>query len=88
LGVGLVIKQYRRPDLKEMIAFCGWGCQERGAFLATKENDDQRRFEVAQEWSRQFLNTVMIDDKRGMVGRSRVFSPSWPEVYFYVFHFL
>jgi hypothetical protein len=37
-----------RTDLDEMIAFCGLDCYECGAFLATKENDDQKRVKVAQ----------------------------------------
>ena len=41
-------------SLKEMISFCGLGCDECAAFLATEENDDQKRAEVAQEWSRLF----------------------------------
>jgi hypothetical protein len=34
--------------LKEMIAFCGLGCHECGAFLATKENNNQKRAKVAK----------------------------------------
>jgi hypothetical protein len=37
-----------------MVAFCGLDCYECGAFLATKENDAQKRAEVAQEWSKLF----------------------------------
>ncbi len=37
-----------------MIAFCGIDCHECGAFLATKNNDDKKRSEVAKLWSRQF----------------------------------
>jgi hypothetical protein len=37
-----------------MIAFCGVGCHECGAFLATQEDDDHKRVKVAQEWSRLF----------------------------------
>ena len=29
--------------MKEMISFCGLDCHECGAFLATKEDDDQKR---------------------------------------------
>ncbi len=31
-----------------MITVCGLNCHECGAFLATKENDDQKRAKVAQ----------------------------------------
>ncbi len=37
--------------LKEMIAVSRLDCSKYGAFWATKENDDQERTEVAQEWS-------------------------------------
>ena len=48
--------------MKEMIAFCGLDCCECGAFLATKENDDQKRAEVDQEWSRLFKVEVKPED--------------------------
>lgn len=44
----------KEQNLKEMIAFCGLDCFECGAFLATKNNDDKKRAEVAQEWSKLF----------------------------------
>ena len=37
-----------------MIAFCGLVCHECGAFLATQNNDDEKRSEVAKLWSKQF----------------------------------
>jgi hypothetical protein len=40
--------------MKEMIAVCGLACHECGALLATKDNDDNRRAEVAREWSKLF----------------------------------
>lgn len=48
--------------MKEMIAFCGLGCHECAAFLATKENDDQKRAMVAQEWSRLFKVEIKPED--------------------------
>ena len=48
--------------MKEMIALCGLVCNECGAFLATKENDDQKRAEVAQEWSRLFKFEIKPED--------------------------
>ena len=48
--------------MKEMIAFCGLNCFECGAFLATKENDDQKRAEVAQEWSKLFKVEIKPED--------------------------
>jgi len=48
--------------LKEMIAVCGLNYHECGAFLATKENDNQKRAEVAQEWSKRFKVEVNPKD--------------------------
>jgi hypothetical protein len=48
--------------LKEMIAFCGLGCHECGAFLATKENNNQKRAKVAQEWSKLFKVDISPED--------------------------
>ena len=48
--------------LKEMIVFCGLGCHECGAFLATKDNDDRKRATVAQEWSRLFKVEIKPED--------------------------
>jgi hypothetical protein len=51
-----------------MIAVCGLGCYECGAFLATKENDDQKRAKVAQEWSKLFKLEVKPEDIRRSKG--------------------
>jgi hypothetical protein len=48
--------------LKELIAVCGLDCRECGAFLATQENDDQKRARVAQEWSKRFKIEVNPED--------------------------
>ncbi len=40
--------------MEEMTAFCGLACHECPALLATKDNDDEKRAEVAQLWSKQF----------------------------------
>ena len=37
-----------------MISYCGLNCEECEAFLATKNNDDQKRAEVAKLWSEQY----------------------------------
>ena len=46
----------------EMISFCGLGCHECGAFLATQDNNDQKRAEVAQEWSKLFNVEIKPED--------------------------
>jgi len=48
--------------MKKMIAVCGLDCNECGAFLATKENDDQKRAKVAQEWSKLFKVDISPED--------------------------
>ena len=48
--------------MKEMIAVCGLDCHECGAFLATQDNDNQKRVEVAQEWSRLFKVEIKPED--------------------------
>ncbi len=40
--------------MEKMIAFCGLACHDCPALLATKANDDDKRTEVAQLWSKQF----------------------------------
>jgi len=45
-----------------MIAVCGMNCHECGAFLTTKENDDQKRTRVAQDWSTRFKVEVNPKD--------------------------
>lgn len=48
--------------MKERIAFCGLDCHECGAFLATQENNDQKRAEVAREWSKLFKVEIKPED--------------------------
>ncbi len=37
--------------MNEMISFCGLLCNECGAFIATRDDDDEKRAEVAEQWS-------------------------------------
>ncbi len=48
--------------MDEMIAICGITCHECGAFLATKTNDDEKRAEVAQLWSKEFKADIKPED--------------------------
>jgi len=45
-----------------MIAFCGINCLECEAFQATKADDDTKRAEIAQIWSKQFNADIKPDD--------------------------
>ncbi len=40
--------------MEKMIAYCGLICTDCGAFIATQNNDDAKRKEVAEEWTKQF----------------------------------
>jgi hypothetical protein len=48
--------------MNEMIAFCGLDCHQCGAFLATRENDDAKRREVAEFWSKEFGANIQPQD--------------------------
>lgn len=48
--------------MNEMIAFCGLDCHECGAYIATKENDDTKRREVADLWSKEFDAGIQPQD--------------------------
>ena len=48
--------------MDEMIAFCGITCQKCGAFLATRDNDDEKRAEVAQLWSKEYKSDLKPED--------------------------
>jgi hypothetical protein len=48
--------------MEKMIAVCGINCNECPALLATQENDDLRRKEVAEMWSREFQASFKPED--------------------------
>jgi hypothetical protein len=67
--------------MKKMISFCGLLCSECGAFIATQNNDDKKRAEVAQLWSKQYGVNLKaedincdgcISDSDRLVGHTRV----------------
>ncbi len=60
-----------------MIAYCGINCLECGAFQATQKNDDEKRAEVAQLWSKQFnvsINPADINCEGCISGGDNIFS--------------
>jgi uncharacterized Zn-finger protein len=48
--------------MNKMISFCGLLCNECGAFIATKNDDDKKRAEVAQLWSKQYNCNLKAED--------------------------
>lgn len=49
-------------QMNEMIAYCGLDCHECGAYLATKSDDDEKRKEVAELWSKEFGADITSQD--------------------------
>ena len=48
--------------MREMTAVCGLLCSECGAFIATKNDDDEKRAEVAELWSKQYNQDIKPED--------------------------
>ena len=48
--------------MNETISFCGLLCNECGAFIATKNDDDTKRAEVAETWSKQYDVPIKPED--------------------------
>jgi hypothetical protein len=46
----------------KIVAFCGLICTDCGAFIATQENDDAKRREVAEAWSKAFGHEIKPED--------------------------
>ena len=48
--------------MEEMISHCGIRCNECAAFIAIKDDDDDKRREVAARWSKQYKSDIKPDD--------------------------
>lgn len=48
--------------MDDTMAFCGIICQECGALLATKNDDDKKRAQVARLWSKAFKTDIKPED--------------------------
>ena len=60
----------------KMIAYCGLICSDCGAFLATQNNDDRKREEVAALWSRLYGAPIRPQDIncQGCLSDKKMFS--------------
>jgi hypothetical protein len=48
--------------MEKMLAYCGITCTDCGAYVATQNNDDAKRKEVAEEWKKQFNADIKPED--------------------------
>ena len=48
--------------MEEMISVCGLLCNECVAFIATKNDDDEKRAEVAEQWSKGYNVDIQPED--------------------------
>lgn len=48
--------------MNAMIAYCGSACQECEAFVATRNNDDAKRAEIARVWSERYHAEIKAED--------------------------
>ena len=48
--------------MEKMIAVCGITCSDCGAFIATQENNDAKRKEVAEAWAKAYGHEFKPED--------------------------
>jgi hypothetical protein len=48
--------------MEKMIAFCGLNCSECATFIATCEDNDEKRKKVAVEWSKMYQTQLKPED--------------------------
>jgi hypothetical protein len=48
--------------MQKMIAYCGITCDECPALLATRKDDDEKRAEVAEQWSKLYNTDVKPEE--------------------------
>lgn len=48
--------------MNEMIAYCGLLCHECGAFIATMADDNEKRAEVARQWTKDYHKDFKPED--------------------------
>ena len=48
--------------MNTMISFCGLSCDTCPAFIATLTNDDNKRAEIAEQWSKEYNTEIKPED--------------------------
>lgn len=48
--------------MNEMISYCGLACNDCPTFIATKNNDDEARKQIADKWTSLYGTTFTIQD--------------------------
>ncbi len=48
--------------MDEMISYCGLVCHECGAFIATLNDDNEKRTEVVRQWSKEYHKEFKPED--------------------------
>ena len=48
--------------MEKIVAFCGTVCTECPAFIATRNDDDDKRKETAKLWSKQYNTDIKLED--------------------------
>ena len=48
--------------MNSLIAYCGLKCNECGAYIATQNDDDAKRRETAEKWSKEYKTDIKPED--------------------------
>ena len=48
--------------MEQLISYCGLVCSTCPAFIATRDNDNVKRKQTAEEWSKQFKSEIKPED--------------------------
>jgi hypothetical protein len=48
--------------MEKMVACCGLACTDCEAYIATRDNDDRKRQEIAEKWAKQFGHEMKPGD--------------------------
>jgi hypothetical protein len=48
--------------MEKMIAYCGLVCTDCGAYIATQNNDDEKRRQIAEQWTKAYNHPFQPSD--------------------------